>query len=347
MSDKKVYTRACPSCGKVKTYESRSNYNRAVKNNTVCRSCWFKSRQKYTNEEIIEESRKYRYPIEFVKGNKKMYDVAVNRGILDRLEYKEGYIGDIKHRLVYVYEFLDMSVYVGLTYNFEKRKLEHSSGGTSVSKHIVKTGLIPSVKVLSDNYISGDDARILEQELISEYKKEGWNILNVRPGGDLGGNNIKWTDDKIIKILKNNKYINDVYNELPYCAIKRGRDCGLFDKYGKHLISLSRTFENDDEIISLCKQYNTKKELRLNDRSLYHVVLQRNLQDRAFSHMVSAKGDVIKDKNTGELYYGYKDAVNRLNLDIGARTLYAQLTGSRTNNHPHLVVIEKVRKNTK
>lgn len=100
-------------------------------------------------------------------------------------------IGDLYSRLIYAYEFSDKSVYVGLTCNSDRRKNEHlnllskKSKSTTVTKYILKTGLQPIYKELTE-YVNVEEAQKLESFYINFYKKNGWIILNKIIAGGIG-----------------------------------------------------------------------------------------------------------------------------------------------------------------
>lgn len=104
-----------------------------------------------------------------------------------------------RFRCVYCYEFPDNSVYVGITNNLNKRKTDRDSRPfDSVTAYRNKTGLIPEFKQLTD-YINQKQAAILEGKYLRAYKKNKWIILNKKKTGGLGGNSVKWTQEKCIK----------------------------------------------------------------------------------------------------------------------------------------------------
>jgi predicted GIY-YIG superfamily endonuclease len=99
-------------------------------------------------------------------------------------------------RCIYVCEFSDNNVYIGLTYDIEQRYKQHLTNvNSSVYKYILKNGLEPIIKQLTD-YINKDEASKLEGVYKQHYIDNGWNILNIAQTGGLGGNNLKWTFEK-------------------------------------------------------------------------------------------------------------------------------------------------------
>ena len=139
-------------------------------------------------DEVLIEAKKYQYLKDFYTKSKKAYKAAQHNNWLKEVT-KHMITPDIKNMLhmVYVYEFSDNNAYIGLTRNLEKRiEIRYNDINDAVNIHINKTKLIPIIKKISD-YISVEKAQELEILTIKKYKENGWNILNRKIGGGLGG----------------------------------------------------------------------------------------------------------------------------------------------------------------
>jgi len=146
-------------------------------------------------ENCREEALKFSTISEFAKNHMSPYNFINKMGWgVELFSHMKKY-GNWYNRCVYSFEFDDNSVYIGITYNINKRKKEHLklSGKkiTSVGKHIIKTGLSPILNVLTD-YIDVEEAKILENKFVIEYKKGGCTILNSSKTGGIGGKPIIW-----------------------------------------------------------------------------------------------------------------------------------------------------------
>lgn len=137
--------------------------------------------------ECYEEALKYATRIEFSKNSYRHYKVAYRKKWLDEICFHMKPLGNLYKRCVYVYEFSDKSVYIGLTFNLEKRDNQHLNKKTPVHNHMEKTHTHPIRRILSE-YIDAIEAKQLEINTIIEYRNNGWNILNKSKGGELGGN---------------------------------------------------------------------------------------------------------------------------------------------------------------
>ena len=192
---------------------------------------------KWSYETCKEEALKYKTKKEFKKELLGAYLHATRRGFLDEICSHMAIYGNHYKRCIYAYEFPDKSVYVGLTYNLDKRDIEHKYKETSsVFNHINETGIEPILKQLTD-YIEKEKAILIEAEKIKEYKENGFIILNKAKAGALGGNVIKWTKEacanvaitcKTGKELKTkypnvydacirNKWLREVCNHMEMC----------------------------------------------------------------------------------------------------------------------------------
>lgn len=286
----------------------------------------------YTDEEIIGCGLKYDSPIEFVNKEPNLYSVAQRRGLLDQIKYKVGYIGNRIKRLVYVYEFSDNSVYVGLTYNDKKRELEHiTADKTAVGKHIKKTGLTPTKKIVSDGYIDSCIAQKMEDDLIMEYSSNGWNILNKVKGGALGGTKIKWTEEVIRQRIKECNYVEDIIKKFGNGFVKAAKRQGIYDSITKGLPNRVNYY-NKQIAIDTAKNYVTKKEFKKDYSGLYSVIIKNKWGKDVFKHMPDMTCKLlILDTETGIYYFGVKDAYRAKNFKITIDTLKAYLTGCRKN----------------
>ncbi len=146
---------------------------------------------KWSDENIKEEALKYNRRSDFYRGSKGAYNFAWKKGILDDICSHMIRLGDIYNRFIYVIEFENNSVYVGLTCDLERRKLEHikNSSNKYINEYISND---IKHKFNSDNILySADDAVKIECSLIGEYKDKGFNVLNINKGGGLGNKKIK------------------------------------------------------------------------------------------------------------------------------------------------------------
>lgn len=178
----------------------------------------------WTYETCKKEALKYHSKKEFKENCETAYKVVLRKKWFELIEHFK-ILGNHKKRLIYAQEFSDNCVYIGLTYNINKRCKNHlTRKKETVYKHMVKTKLQPTLKILTDFFYI-EDAIKNEQKWIEIYKNNGWNILNIAKAGGVGGNIIKWDTEALIK--ESSKYNNKKefreksYNA--YCAVHRNK----------------------------------------------------------------------------------------------------------------------------
>ena len=190
-----------------------------------------KSQQPYTTKELEDIARQYKTKKEFIDNNFGAYQVALRKGedFFNDITSHMTHLGSKHKRMIYAYVFPNNNaVYVGLTYNIDKRDFEHTEDEkriTTVRQYIIDTGEIPKLVKLTD-YIDIDDASKKEGEFEKKFKDEGYLILNKVKTGGLG-HGLKYTDNDLQTIASNFKNIKDFYTQnLPAhkAARKRGKE---------------------------------------------------------------------------------------------------------------------------
>lgn len=188
---------------------------------------------KYTDEELIAEAKKYETKLEMRKKCHHMYARIKDRGLDDKAFAHMKVLGDRKKRMIYAYEFPDHSVYIGLTYNYDKRDKEHKAKENSaVRRHIKKTGLTPIHKPLT-NYLPVKDAQQKEGEYVDHYRSMGWTILNVKQTGGVGTITNKVEDAKILeyhRIGMTNRRIGELLGVSDECVRRHLKKAGLINE---------------------------------------------------------------------------------------------------------------------
>jgi predicted GIY-YIG superfamily endonuclease len=188
---------------------------------------------KWTYDMLKEEALKYNSRSSFRKENYPAYSSSQRKGILDEICSHMKRLGNIYNRFVYTIEFENGSVYVGLTCDLERRKLQHikNSSNKYVSE-LIYTNI--KYKFNTDNILYDvNEAIKIECLLIEKYRNKGYKVLNISKGGGLGGNVIKWTDENIKEeALKYNNRSSFKRSSLLYStACKRG----ILDEICKHM----------------------------------------------------------------------------------------------------------------
>lgn len=82
-------------------------------------------------------------------------------------------LGNMFNRLVYVAKFDNNCIYVGLTYNLQRRIKDHYRKG-SVYNHIKRNnGILPEWEILTD-FVDVKIAQFLEKSFVVSYKEQGF-----------------------------------------------------------------------------------------------------------------------------------------------------------------------------
>lgn len=131
----------------------------------------------------------------FRKEYPQAYSVAQKNGWLQEICKHMECGGRKDLRYVYVFEFNDNHVYVGLTCDLNRRGYEHmsKSKNSSVKEHIEKTNSSFVFKVITDKPLNLIEVGKFENHIMDAYKKNGWILLNKMKGGGIGGYVTKWT----------------------------------------------------------------------------------------------------------------------------------------------------------
>jgi predicted GIY-YIG superfamily endonuclease len=228
----------------------------------------------WTKDMVWKEALNYKTRSEFQDNNGAAYQAAQKNGWIDDVTSHMERLGNLYKRIVYVYEFPDNSVYVGLTLNKTDRDMRHKQKPKSaVYQHIKKTNLIPTLKYISDDYIDAEDARNQERCTIEEYKSKGWNVLNKAKAGGLGGCAKKWSKDEILRMAKEfdspSKFKDR--RSSAYNAAKRN---GWLDEVTKHMVNKKIKW-TDDMIMSQLSNYDSVGDLRNSNPKLFAVAFRR------------------------------------------------------------------------
>ncbi len=220
-------------------------------------------------EKCAEEAKKYSTRTEFKTNSSGAYGASVRNKYLNEICSHMKILGNRNIRVVYIFKFEDNHVYVGLTYNHEERYNGHMKKGT-VYKHINKTKSGFTFELISD-YINVEDAKKLEIETIKKFKSDGYILLNVKNGGEIGGNIKYWNYDKCKEVaLKYNK-LTDFINNEKSCYVISLRNKWLYDIIN-HMV-INKQHKKGYWTYDLCKEeslkYETRKKFKINCGTAY------------------------------------------------------------------------------
>ena len=172
----------------------------------------------WTFESCLTEASKYEYKKDFMRYSKGAYLKALRKDWLEDICLHMKDLGNLGKRIVYCYTFSDGGLYVGITMNPEKRFHQHTSEDfeSAVYKHMKECSNY-TYKILSDGFISAQDACQMERFFIKKYNSEGYNVLNRCQGGSLGGHYVIWTIKKCIEEISKFSTRNEFKKNSPVC----------------------------------------------------------------------------------------------------------------------------------
>jgi len=230
--------------------------------------------EKWTKEKVWLEAQKYKSRREFELNSKRAYQAARRHGWYDEVTSHMEYQGNLFNRMVYAYEFPDKSVYVGLTHDKDDRDRAHKTKEKSaVYQYIKSTELMPTFKMISDNYINYKVAQELEGCTIEKYKSEGWKVLNVAKSGGLGSRCIViLTFDEVLSKAKKFNKKSDFQKKYPR-EYRIAKEKGWLDEVTKHMkiYKIQRTPENLTKVMSM---YDSQTDFRKKDPNTHQAAFR-------------------------------------------------------------------------
>lgn len=278
-------------------YDKRSDFkkhsNRAYivlkKNGLLDKACSHMKKncriKVWTKDACVEAAKSCKTKSEFLRRFCGAYAISKRYGWFDELLQYFTPVGNKYNRCIYACEFPDNHVYVGLTYNMEKRKSNHLRNKDSVIyRYIKKTGLTPYFKQLTE-YIPYTDAALKEGEFLEKYKVDGWVTLNKVPTGGLGGTdkkiNRKWSKEKCLEITKMCNSYSELRKKYPG-VLNFSKKNGFINKIRE--ILPPKTLKNkkwtEETALEECYKYETISEFFKKSPSAYSFLLRNNLHDK-------------------------------------------------------------------
>lgn len=289
---------ACKEAALIYKTRGEFNKNSPTAYNVARKNKWFddicshmispKKPMKYwAYENCKEEALKYNTKKDFRQYSSSAYQTSKRRKFLKDICQHMVPLGNIKEKIVYVYEFSDNHAYIGITCNSNKRHSEHITDIKSpIYKHIYKTNLIPIKKILSNGYINYIEAQKLEAFYVNEYKNNKWIILNKKKTGALGGNKVFWTYEKCKEeALKYDKKSDFIFNcQSTYHVILKNN---WLNELCSHMSSPQKPagYWNFKRCQEEALKYLTKKDFSKNSSSAYGAASRNFWIKTICSHM--------------------------------------------------------------
>jgi predicted GIY-YIG superfamily endonuclease len=270
---------------------SSSAYHRAIIEGFLDQICThmtsrWKPYRFWSFDQCLKEALKYKTKVHFKRDNSSAYSISLRNGWIPLICSHMNAVGNQYKRWVYVYEFSNNVVYVGLTCNKERRHLEHLKEKTSpVYKYCLKSKLNPVYKSVSKTYITAERAQKLENKTIKIYEKNGWVILNSAKAGGLGWCEKIWTFEicqkEALKYKTRSDFQDNSHNA--YAAAHQNKWMQICDHMVyRRLPKGTWTYESCKQAALQCK---TRSEFRLKASGAVKKAHKEGFYEEIVSHL--------------------------------------------------------------
>jgi predicted GIY-YIG superfamily endonuclease/isopentenyldiphosphate isomerase len=267
--------------------KSKSAYTIAYKNDWLDDVCSHMPKPYiWTFDKVKEEALKFNTRSDF-KNSSLAYSVATRRGWLDEVCSHMEPQGSKYKRHIYKALFTDNSIYIGLTYNLNKRIGEHlTNKKSSIYKHIIETGLRPEFSLITNQLLDNGEASKMECKMISHYMNLGFNILNRVKGGGLGGCIIIWTFDKVKEEALKFKTRGD-FQKKSRSAYSVARNNNWLDTMCSHMTKIrnDKGYWTIDKVREDALKFGTKSNFKIGSMNAYSAAKRNGWLDDVCSHM--------------------------------------------------------------
>jgi len=243
----------------------------------------------WTYNNCKKEALKYKNRNEFCKKSNGAYNSSRKHKWLDDICQHMVIKNNNRKRCIYSYEFPDNHVYVGLTYNIEKRHNDRKNDKKDqVTKYMIKSRLYPIRKQLTD-YIDVNDAIKLEGYCVDKYKNDKWIILNKSKTGAIGSE-LLWTYDKCqieaLKYKNKTDYKNGSSGSYSSAYINK-----WIDNVCQHMVTKHKpkNYWNYNKCQIEALKYKTKTEFLKKSNGAYEASRKHKWLNDICSHMVELR----------------------------------------------------------
>lgn len=241
---------------------------------------------KFTTQECHNEALKYTRRIDFMNNSPHHYSWAIRHHLMKFVCSHMEHQGNFYHRKIYVFEFEDHHAYVGLAQYPKRRERQHlKEERSAVYKYIQKTGCNYVFKELTD-FMDKEEAAKAEDDWINSYAKNGWIMINKKPGGDLGYGPQKYTKEFCAAEAKKYKHRIDFINNNKI-IYNYSRQHGWLEEICEHMIWVTRKqhFWTKEKCSNESLKYNSKKEFQKGSGGAYTAALRNGWIDDICKHM--------------------------------------------------------------
>lgn len=146
--------------------------------------------------EALEIAKSYSSRARLQQGDAATYQfLRLNKLLAKACQHMKRPEGNSNVRYIYIiFSSVGKTAYVGLTQNPNKRIKQHLQNGTFAVRLLLEKP--HTIEVKPTRYTS-EKAALAEIRYIKKLKSAGFNVVNVRLGGDVGGGYRKWTKEAV------------------------------------------------------------------------------------------------------------------------------------------------------
>lgn len=193
--------------------------------------------------------------------------------------------GNRYYRFLYSAQFDDGAIYFGLTGDFNRRKNYHLKNAKStVFQYSQKTKLIPIIELVDGILYSIEEAGILEQTLVDDFRNNGTVVLNRAKCGGLGSNTVKWTKEKCHELASKCKTKSE-FKKASSTAYASARKNKWLDEICSHMISPQKPtghWNIKENCYLETKKYSNKRQFQIGSSGAYSACLKYKWLDEFF-----------------------------------------------------------------
>lgn len=261
---------------------SSGSYDSAKNNGWLeeCSSHMKRRNNLYWNfERCKKESLKYKTKKQWKIESPSSYSKALRSNWIDECSQHMQVLGHLHKRGLYAIEFIDNTVYIGLTCDYDRRYIEHKIDSFFRKKLIKMKHNYVKMNVFYEPKIAAKK----ERELIEIYRKSGWKILNKAKGGSLGGKGFSWDFKSCLKsaLLYTTRNNWRLGQNGAYGAARKN---GWLNDCCKHM-KPPRVFWTLEECLKDAKKFLNKNEWRTKSIKSYKAAQKNGWINKCAEHM--------------------------------------------------------------
>lgn len=268
---------------------------------------------------------KYKDKKTFRKKHESAYNVSRKNGWLNEICKHMEAGGRKDLRYIYVFEFNDNHAYIGLGWDINVRESQHMSknkkNNSSVKEHMDRTNSTYQLKKITNEPVNLIEAGKLENEIIDQYRENGWVVLNKIRGGSIGGSIRKWSYNNCKNKSLECKTRHEFQKKFPGAydsALNNGWLYKLFPQPKKEY--RPRGYYTYEVCGELAKKFKRRSHMCKSEYQCYETI-KKNGWLELLSHMEygNSRYNIIWDyERTKEEASKYSRRVDFLNNSLGA-----------------------------